>query len=278
MPVPRTLWMLWLQGRENAPRTVQRCFQSWEQLNSGWDIQFLTAEDVGDYLDLDGISGGSPDEITPQKLSNWIRINLLDQHGGVWADATCLCMQPLDAWIHDWTGSGFFAFSTPGPDRLMSNWFLASDTQCALTSRLCDVVNTYYKANDFEGVKGPISRYAAKAARRFAGEDPWRSALFGAPLFAQYVGYTPYFIFHYSFAYTLLMHRDARRVWSNTPKISADGPHLIQHHGMYEPVSDSLAARISGREDPIYKLNWREGTDQDASDAAVEYALHAVGV
>ena len=34
---PKTLWMLWLQGRENAPE-VQRCLRSWEHHNQGWTI------------------------------------------------------------------------------------------------------------------------------------------------------------------------------------------------------------------------------------------------
>lgn len=112
---------------------------------------------MGDYVDLDAVSGGSVDKIMPQKLSNWIRINLLDRHGDVWTDATCLCMQPLDEWIHDEARSGFFAFSKPGPDRLMSNWFLASDTECKLTAQLCEVVNAYCRANGFEGVKNHLS-------------------------------------------------------------------------------------------------------------------------
>ena len=28
-----------------------------------------------------------------------IRLELLAEHGGVWADATMLCLRPLDSWI-----------------------------------------------------------------------------------------------------------------------------------------------------------------------------------
>ena len=44
------------------------------------------------------------------------------------ADATTICASPLDGWLHDLMDSGFFAFGRPGPDRMLSTWFLAAET------------------------------------------------------------------------------------------------------------------------------------------------------
>lgn len=258
-------------------------------MNPRWNFQFLRREDLLEHFDLDELTGGTVNGMSPQNLSNLVRINLLQKYGGVWADATCLCMVPLDDWVHEYARSGFFAFSKPGPDRLISNWFLAAKKGCPLTSRLCDVVNSYCTANDFTGPRNRIQRYAAALTRRCVGNKPWFSALYASPSFARLVGYTPYFWFHYSFAYTLLTTKTAREVWRDTPEVSSDfssgdGPHAIQKHGMLEEASESLKARISSREDPMYKLNWREGVEQDSElfeanpPSAVKYAMQEAGV
>jgi hypothetical protein len=258
-------------------------------MNPDWEIRFLSREDLSEHFDLDVLTDGAIDRMSPQNVANLVRINLLKRHGGVWADATCLCMVPLDDWIHEYAKSGFFAFSKPRPDRLMSNWFLAAEEDCPLVSRLCSVVNSYCAANDFTGPKNRFSRYVARKARQYIDDDPWLSAVYASPLFARFIGYTPYFWFHYSFAYTLLTSRSARQIWSDTPEVSSDfsagdGPHAIQSHGMFENISDSLKTRILTREDPMYKLDWKKSAEQDfaLSDAdsqhAVKYAMQEAGI
>ncbi|MCS4119435.1 capsular polysaccharide synthesis protein [Salinibacter ruber] len=289
MAIPRTIWTIWLQGRENAPPLVRHCLNSWEEMNPNWNFRCLSREELLDQVNLDSLTDGVVSQMSKNHIADLARINLLERHGGVWTDATCLCMTPLDDWIHEHAGSGFFAFSNPRPDRLISSWFLASDTDCELTSQYCSVVNSYCAANNFVGPEGFAARLIAKVAHRFVGNDPWRSALYVSPLFARYVGCTPYFFFHYSFAYTLLASRAARKVWSETPKVSSnlsmgDGPHALQHHGMFETISDALAKRISTRKDPLYKLSWKKSAEQDSafsetdSRLAVKFAMQEAGV
>jgi hypothetical protein len=259
-------------------------------MNPDWEIRFLAKEDLSEHFDLDALTDGAVGRISPQHVADLVRINLLQRHGGVWADATCLCMVPLDDWIHEHARSGFFAFSRPRPDRLISNWFLAAEKDFPLVSRLCSVVNSYCAANDFTGLReSRFAGYAAEFARRYIDGNPWLSALYASPLFARFVGATPYFWFHYSFAYTLLTSRSARQVWRDTPEVSSDfsagdGPHAIQQHGMFEQISNSLEARILDRRDPMYKLDWKETAEKDfaLSDAdskcSVKFAMREAGV
>ncbi len=65
--VPRTIWILWLQGRENAPELVKRCLRSWEYHNPGWTIRVLDAETLPAYIDLSGFSA------TPEPLAEFRR-------------------------------------------------------------------------------------------------------------------------------------------------------------------------------------------------------------
>jgi hypothetical protein len=75
---------------------------------------------VGDVLDLRRAA------VTAASLSDVIRLLLLHEYGGVWADATLYCNSPLDHWLNPFLGSGFFAFANPGPDRRLAAWFIAS--------------------------------------------------------------------------------------------------------------------------------------------------------
>src|SRR3954453_20542988 len=132
--LPRVVWTLWLQGWETAPPLVQACLRSWQRRNPTWTVRTLTRDNISQYLDLlSTYPDVNLDQIPAAALSDMIRIALLSQHGGVWADSTVFCVMPLDRWIDDYSRTGFFAFARPGPDRMLSSWFLASEPHHPLT-------------------------------------------------------------------------------------------------------------------------------------------------
>lgn len=90
----KTIWMLWLQGRENAPAVVQRCIHSWEVNNPTWTLKLLTADTVSHYIDVTEFVDLQTQTLQAASLSDIIRIMLLHEYGGVWADATTLCNAP----------------------------------------------------------------------------------------------------------------------------------------------------------------------------------------
>lgn len=95
----KTVWLLWLQGwDDNTPWIVQQVRQSWEKLNPEWNIELVSERNLSDYIDIEYIN--HPGILAPAR-SDIIRLHLLAKHGGVWADATLLCMIPLDRWIYD---------------------------------------------------------------------------------------------------------------------------------------------------------------------------------
>jgi len=96
----KTIWILWFQGFENAPWLVQQVAESWKIHNPNWNIIHLTSENIRDYVDADYLYD-TKKKITDQAKSDIIRLSLLNKYGGVWADATMLCLQPLDHWIID---------------------------------------------------------------------------------------------------------------------------------------------------------------------------------
>jgi len=139
--------MLWLQGWVEAPEIVHACRRSWEALNPGWTVVPLSEKTAFDILrESEVIPSVSGKELQPEALSDCIRIALLRRHGGVWADATAYCLKPLDDWLFQNMQSGFFAFANPGPDRLISSWFLAAEPHSRIVSIWATAVENYWSA------------------------------------------------------------------------------------------------------------------------------------
>jgi Capsular polysaccharide synthesis protein len=188
-PIPRIIWSVWFQGWENASDLIRACRASWERLNPGWRLHFLTDDSsvwglgrVGDFLPQ------LADR--PMTRSDLLRLELLHLRGGVWVDATTYCLRPLDSWLEDVVApAGFFAFAHPGAHRMLSNWFLAA-------SRDCNVIPPWRRA-----------AYDYWVGRASTDDYYWMHHLFGR-LYADEMG-------------------PVRRAWDMTPKRPARGPHAF---------------------------------------------------
>lgn len=138
---PRIIWMYWEQGLEAAPAVVHRCHDSWAAQNPDWELRFLDAASVSDWVDLTDLSPDIPRETRADLL----RLRLLVRHGGVWADATLLCTTPLDHWLHLVLPTGSFFFQRPRPERVMANWFMAARSEAPLISAIEAAATQYWQ-------------------------------------------------------------------------------------------------------------------------------------
>ena len=243
---PKTIWFLWLQGLDNAPLVVQKCYGSWLKHNPGWDIIFLDESNLANYISL------KPLQITQQALSDILRINLLAKYGGIWVDATCFCNQPLDEWLYNYITSGFFAFDKPANDRMISSWFMASAKGNYITLAYQNAVNNYWDTNPgltfFENSKWRfLNRYLQRRSPQL-----WFSTLVTKVLKVY-----PYFWFHYLFERIYLADEKVRQLWDQTPKISADIPHKLQFEGLFNRLNAQTKAEIDNKISQVYKLTWK---------------------
>lgn len=198
----KVIWLCWLQGWDNAPWLVRKCLASWQIHNPDWDVRVLDAISLQRYIELPDLDGK---KIIAASLSDIIRIKLLYEYGGVWADATLLCHRPLDSWLHDVMDEGFFAFARPGINRILASWFIAAEEGNPLIERWHTAVLQFW------------------GERKHADE---------------------YFWFHYLFEDLCESEQQFGDHWSRVPKISADGPHYFQNLGLMnecEIFSDSFA-------------------------------------
>src|ERR1022692_2049355 len=96
--LPKIIWILWLQGIDNAPYVVRRCYESWVERNPGWRVVFLDGQLLAKFASLDYVFGDFGG-LSIQHAADMLRLDLLANHGGVWVDATCFCVRPLDEWL-----------------------------------------------------------------------------------------------------------------------------------------------------------------------------------
>lgn len=230
---PKVIWLLWLQGWSAAPDLIKSCAASWQLNNPDWTINFLSLEKIR-QLDLGpDLSPFLDRTMPPEALSDLIRLELLAHYGGVWADSTVYCLRPLDEWLSLATCSGFFAFSRPGPHRMLSTWFLAADTQTHIIRCWREQAYAYWKS-------------------RTERDD--------------------YFWVHRLFEETYNSDRTFRDLWDKTPKLSADGPHSFQPpECLLGPVTDFHRLVVETAQTPMLKLSHKLDHNAVAEDSVYRW-------
>lgn len=151
----RNIFILWFQGWDNAPWLQQQVKNSWIYFNPNWNIHLIDDNNLKDYVnDIDYIYDKN-NKIIIQTKSDIIRLSLLKNHGGVWADATCLCMKPLDNWIDSvLNNSDFWMYHGSGKFNNMPKtvspciWFIISKKNSYIINKWKESSDNYWKNNN----------------------------------------------------------------------------------------------------------------------------------
>jgi Capsular polysaccharide synthesis protein len=151
MQLNKTIWLLWIQGWDKAPWLQQMVLKSWRINNPTWNIVTLSNENLDEYVTDCPYLFNPLKRITVQAASDIIRLSLLKNHGGVWADSTMLCMQPLDNWLNEemmrgslwmYHGGGGGMPEQEGP----ASWFIVSLANGPLISKWKAACDNYWQS------------------------------------------------------------------------------------------------------------------------------------
>jgi hypothetical protein len=181
-------------------------------------VRCLDGETARRLTQLDELIDTNGPTVTAATASDILRITLLHEFGGVWADATTVCNQPLDEWLPRMLeGQGFFGFDKPSRTRPIASWFLAAEPGSIIVDRWCRETIDYWRDRETS---------------------------------------SDYFWFHHLFRDLLTVDREFAVAWDRVPKISAHGPHSLQlDDRMYRPLSEvSESVDWSA---PVFKLTHR---------------------
>ena len=231
--LPRRIWIYWEQGWSEAPPLVMACRKSWQDCNPDWELVSLDAHNVGDWLHPESLH--SRRTMSRTHRSNLVRLNLLAREGGVWADATTYCSTPLTDWLPALMPGGFFAFSRPWRDRLLSSWFLAAEPQHPLVLGWLERVDRYWRLVERADFPFWVHRLFADACRT---------------------------------------DRHFRRLWASTPRINAEEPHAVQFHALGSGDRERAMAALASPGVPVHKLNWRMPFPPPEEDSPLAMLLH----
>ena len=146
MTLNKTIWIFWLQGWDKAPWLQQQIVESWRIQNPTWKIVLLSQENLKNYVTDCPYLYDSSKHISFPHVADIIRLSILKNHGGVWADSTMLCMRPLDTWLTEETmRGGLWMYHGPGgglPEREgPAIWFIISHANGIMITKwkaLCD--------------------------------------------------------------------------------------------------------------------------------------------
>lgn len=199
--LPKDLYMFWEQGhvQETAPSLNKMCFEKWAALNPSWNFHLVTSNPSAKSPEV------SLTSLVPhlaelfqriprsvQLRSDMLRLEILAEYGGVWADASLLPLRGLDTFAKQLvTNSGFFVFTYPNTadpfvhynatndpgQTLISSWFIVSRPKNPLVVAWRDAFKTKWNEST-----QPFAYFEAHMTLKemILNEDPriietWRS-------------------------------------------------------------------------------------------------------
>lgn len=222
--VPRIIWMYWDKGEAGAPFVVRRCIDSWRHHNPDWDVRVLDANTVQDAADMSDY----PAHLPQRFFANLLRLRLLKEHGGVWADATVYCHQPLANWLPLHLTTGFFALRNPGPGRWICSWFLISEPG--------HVIPTAWEQTYAKLLRG---------LRRVPDM---------------------YFVFFYCLQWRLRNDAESMAAWTRAPSLPAQ-PSFFMMAALQGQIGPERVQEMLSTGLPVSKLSWKQPITEDAFDA-----------
>lgn len=92
--IPRIVWTYWDGVR--PPALVQACLDTWRRHAGAFELRILDDACLGDWIEA--LPPGVQHD--PVRRSDWLRLELLRRHGGVWLDASTILTRSLD-WVLD---------------------------------------------------------------------------------------------------------------------------------------------------------------------------------
>lgn len=146
------VFTLWLQGENQAPPIVQACFRSMRR-NIKLPLVVLDENTIFDWITLPDhiIDKWKRGLITRTHFSDICRIELLYEHGGIWADATDFFTAPIPSWILEQDVFMFMAgnnIKLGGTHAFIQSCFIRGKKADPLLAMWRELVFEYWKEED----------------------------------------------------------------------------------------------------------------------------------
>lgn len=152
------VWVMWLQGVENAPDIVKVCIDSQRRYfpKEKFSYNIITEDNIKDFVNIPEVilSKYNSGLITRTHMSDIIRFLLLYEYGGIWIDATCYLTNSLQNEIFDMPFySNHKITTTQNNNRLISkgrwtSYFIYTKKHSAIAKYMVDAFTYYWTKNN----------------------------------------------------------------------------------------------------------------------------------
>lgn len=265
------IWTYWHQGFNNSPEVVQQCVNQLEKINPEYKVHVLDGSNVAEFLDPILVNSTTWEQLSLAHRSDLIRTQLLIKYGGVWVDPTVFCLQPFDEWLPAAVQkAGVFFFYKPGRDRIISNWFIAAEKQNPMLVRMYEELSAYWNKNTFRNM-GREDNRAEKLLKRIINRNLEWPMMWFNPIFTKILRLYPYMVYHYMVYKVVNKDERLNKLFTQMPKVSADGPHLLQRRGMLESLDPEIKNIIDKRSHPLFKLSWKTKQTEIPEGSNLDY-------
>ncbi len=147
------IWMFWWTGLESAPDIVRISVNSVRANANGFEVCVLDRDNYLDYLSLPTYIIEKHDQgiITHAMFSDILRMTLLSLYGGIWIDATMICLRPLPEMLKEIEFYTCRTYEKDSPHISKSRWtsfFMAGSPEFRLFTEAREILFNYWRLND----------------------------------------------------------------------------------------------------------------------------------
>lgn len=151
---PKIVWTIWLQGMDEAPYIVKKCYESMKKNIKNRKIIVITEKNYTQYVNFPGfiIEKYKKGIISKVHFSDLLRIELLAKYGGTWLDGTVYCTELNDKdYILD---ADLFLFQClkPGLDghcSSISSWLMTASSNNRIILLTRALLHNYWANHDY---------------------------------------------------------------------------------------------------------------------------------
>ncbi len=140
------VWICWLQGIDNAPDIVKVCYQSIKKWMPDRKIHVIDQNNLFEYVKLPDyiINKWKKGIISNTLFSDFVRLSVLTQFGGIWVDATVLMTGKLPDYIKN---ADFFMYQSNDYDvtKIGESWFIKANAHNRILQVTLDLMNEYWR-------------------------------------------------------------------------------------------------------------------------------------
>lgn len=143
LPTDR-VYTFWDSPVDQAPPLVQACFA--QLLENYPNARILDGKSARELIDIPDRIADLLEETRPAHFTDYVRTALLDEHGGMWVDATTWIARDLGSELRRYLRSGTVYPRWTGNQ--IANWFIVSQPGTPIISLMRRALEMWWETND----------------------------------------------------------------------------------------------------------------------------------